>query len=294
MTPSRALIPRPDPDYFEVDTWRRRVSTLRDQLAALQDERQAVQFDCERFLREYHRHISPLSLEIDRLDLDIKKMRMRFHLVDGAESLLTDEALEALVEAAYRKESAALDEAAAELESDASESQAEKTDESPQPAHNQANASLTPLYRDLTRAFHPDRAPNDSERQKFHDVFIQTVEAYAAGDGYVLQSLHDEFLGGATETAAEPASRLDRLREEAAALTESLETLRHDLSRLQQSQAYQLTQKASSYAQRGRSFLQELSADLARQARELRAMLQTIESDFKRARAGEGQLFGLS
>jgi predicted nucleic acid-binding Zn-ribbon protein len=145
--------------------------------------------------------------------------------------------------------------------------------------------ALKQLYRSLARRFHPDLAPDETERAYRTDLMMAINAAYAAGDLEALErlALEPDSVSRAPRSPEELAATLQR---EIDRCRRRLEEIGAELAALERHDSARLLRRAERAAAEGRDLLAELAADLRRRITEkmaerdaLGAQLEEIERE---------------
>jgi hypothetical protein len=138
------------------------------------------------------------------------------------------------------------------------------------------------LYRKLALRFHPDKAGNDSERQRLHEIMAAINQAYAQGDIdililYVEQAEKEDRLKLET-----PVEKLERLRQDADKLTRMLAELCDERTKIRQTGTWKLKCEVEKKREEGEDLLAELTRRLRNEIKQKEAMLEDLVGRYKK------------
>jgi len=145
------------------------------------------------------------------------------------------------------------------------------------------------LYRRLAKAFHPDLAQNESDRENGVRLMAEINDAYARGDVAHLRRIAERaqpFAADAHETLAQRRERLTRQR---AALDETIAQLQDQLRRLEHSEFALLKRQFDEAAASGRDLLSEIAAKLKGRLRQKERELRWAQQEVEEAMAETGR-----
>ncbi len=230
---------------------------LAEQLAAIS----AFEYRLRARLESLSRRLDALQAEIDALRGELRRFRDTF--LDAADSPPPDKAT-------WRFEAGP---AAA-----AGEFRYRARAEAARPApEGKRLAAIKQLYRRLARRFHPDLAPNETDRAYRTELMMAINAAYTAGDLEELERLAEEpdSISRAPQSPEELAAALQR---EVERCHRRLAEIATEMATLEQHNSTRLLRRAERAEAEGRDLLAELAADLRRRIAEKMAERDVLQT----------------
>jgi len=137
--------------------------------------------------------------------------------------------------------------------------------------------SLRKLFWSIAKLFHPDRAADEREAERRHQIMAEASRAYTEGDAERLTlMLGDDDLQFYCATAR-LADDADDLAARLMSLKEELRTLEFGIKRTRQDGLYKLKLAVDEDATRGRDMLTEMAARIRKQIVQTRYRLEQID-----------------
>jgi len=265
----------------EIKYWEKRLAEKEEEAADLSFQVQDLKIKLDLFLGEYNSRVGKLYVELDRIKLKIKEYRYRIKTVYGKE--ISEEELKSVEEdlketfSEQRQRIKNLEEEAAESTNDYRSHIEEK-----KPIEKKDEEELKKLFRKLAYKYHPDRAKDEQNRQKYQDIMSKINEAYKNGDlatlrKYMKQAEREEKI--AKET---PSEKLTRLKGEFKDTLGIITKLREGLEDLKVSETYKLRKKVNTAKKDGRDLLQKLANGLKREIEENQEILNELVIQYKK------------
>lgn len=137
------------------------------------------------------------------------------------------------------------------------------------------------LYRRLAKAFHPDLAQSESEREIGARLMAEINEAYARGDIAHLRLITEREQPFAADAHEPLSQRLERLRRQRAVLDETIARLQEQLYRLESGEFARLKREYDEAAATGRDLLAEITAKLQARIRKKEQELRWAQQEWE-------------
>ena len=283
-SPSSNIIMGKNEIEEKIKNWEKRLAEKEEEAADLSFQVQDLKIKLDLFLGEYNSRVGKFYVDLDRIKLKIKEYQYRIKTV--YEKKLSEEELKAIEEdlketfSEQRQRIKNLEEEAAESTNDyRSHIEEEKKKK---PIEKKAEEELKKLFRKLAYKYHPDRAKNEQERQKYQDIMAKINEAYKNGDlktlrKYMKQAEREEKI--AKET---PSEKLTRLKGEFKDILGIITKLKEELEGLKVSETYKLRKKVNTAKKDGRDLLQKLANDLKREIEENQEILNELVIQYEK------------
>jgi hypothetical protein len=144
---------------------------LQDQLASAELILKTIKTETATFQRRYYRTVGHLYAELDALDADLARLRLR---QNPADTTIREEARTAEQRAKKSAEEVGLF----------------KPEHEPPPP---IDASVKEAYRRAVKLLHPDLATNERERQRRTELMALVNLAYERGDQATIEKLMKDF-----------------------------------------------------------------------------------------------------
>lgn len=268
----------------EIKYWGKRLAEKEEEAADLSFQVQDLKIKLNLFLGEYNSRVGRFYVDLDRIKLKIKEYQYRIKTVYGKE--ISEEELKAIEEdlketfSEQRQRIKNLEEEAAESTNDYRSHIEEEKKKNP--IEKKDEEELKKLFRKLAYKYHPDKAKDEQDRQKYQDIMAKINEAYKNGDlgtlrKYMKQAEREEKI--AKETVSE---KLTRLKGEFKDTLEIITKLREELEDLKVSKTYKLRKKVNTAKKDGRDVLQKLANDLKREIEKNQEILNRLVLQYKK------------
>lgn len=144
------------------------------------------------------------------------------------------------------------------------------------------------LYRELAKRIHPDLVIDEEERISIrrHQLMTEANRAYEEGDEAKLQSILNEWESSPESVKGEGiAAELVRVIRKIAQIEERLSVIELEITRLKESDLYQLKKKEEEAEDEGRDLLAEMASQVEEQIDRSKRHLDHLNAT-KRERAG--------
>jgi len=268
--------------------WEKRLAEKEENAADLSFKVQDLKIKMNIFLGEYNSRVGKLYVELDRIKLKIKEYQYRIKTLIGKK--FSNEELEA-IEEDLKEEFSRERQRIKNLENEAKESTEDyrnhlEKEKKKKPMDYNFEEELKMLFRKLAFKFHPDRAKDEQERKKYHDIMSKINEAYKKGDLETLRK-HVKQAEREEKIAKEiPQEKLARLKGEFKDIVGIIAKLKEELEDLKASETCKLREKIIKAKKEGRDLLQELTNDLTREIEENQDILNELVSQYKKIMRG--------
>jgi hypothetical protein len=248
---------------------RAELEVLGQELAEMELEFATAQGELAAFTERYHALIAGRMAELDRVQADLSKARMRRAPDDPA-----------------------LDAAAREAQARAEQSQRERQAYAErEEGSTSAGAGFAPSndlkkrYRQLAQKIHPDRATDEADRAWRTQLMSEANRAYRNGDALALDEVLSLWLEGrqgelpaGTVPPAPTSSSTEALAAEVARIRQRIAAIAAELDRLYGSRLYELFAAARVAERQGRDLLAEMAARIDVQVEQAKAALDACEA----------------
>jgi hypothetical protein len=248
---------------------RAELEVLGQELAEMELELATAQGELAAFNERYHALIAGRMTELDRVQADLAKARMRRAPDDPA-----------------------LDAAAREAQARAEQSQRERRayaerGEGTAPAGERFAPSndLKKRFRQLAHKIHPDPATDEADRAWRTQLMSEANRAYRNGDALALDEVLSLWLEGrqgelpaGTVPPARTAAGTEMLTAEVARIRQRIAAIAGELDRLYGSRLYELFAAARVAGRQGRDLLEEMAARIDAQIEQAKAALEALEA----------------
>jgi len=266
----------------EISIWEARLAEKGKKVSDLSIRTQNIKIALNLFLGEYNSKVGVLYISLDKIKLRIKEYQSRINLAKG-KKLSPDDLnnIEKEVSGNFFQERSKIDNLESETSDSSEEYDKNLEKEKEKYLDRKSLEKLKKLYRKLALKFHPDRAKNEKQREKFHKIFSAINEAYQNGNlntllKYMKQAEREEQI--AKET---PKEKLARLKKDYKIILGIILKIQRELEDLEASETYKLKEKVDQAKEKGRDLLQELSATVNLEISENQRILDKLVAQYK-------------
>jgi len=267
----------------EISIWEARLAEKGKEVSDLSIRTQNLKITLNLFLGEYNSRIGVLYVNLDKIKLRIKEYQNRINLAKG-KKLSPDDLnnIEKEVRESFFQERSKIDNLESETSNFSEEYEKNLEREKKKYLDRESLEKLKKLYRKLALKYHPDRANNEKQREKFHKIFSAINEAYQNSDlntllKYMKQAEREERI--AKET---PEEKLSRLKKDYKIIFGIISKMRRELEDLKASETYKLKEKVDQAKKKGRDLLQELAANIKLEISENQIILDKLIAQYKK------------
>jgi hypothetical protein len=269
----------------EVENLLTQIEERKTVAADLEMSLETLRREIEQFEMRYYAAVGSLLAQLQRLQIQIEECYLRAEEIEQSGRAAMRWQREEDARRTLREKQAA----AEEYERRAREASAKQKEQPVLTTDQQKD--LKSLYRRLAKAFHPDLANGEREREWGARLMTEINDAYARGDVDHLRLIAEREQPFATDANEILSQRIERLTRQRDALDETIHRLRQQLSHLERGEFSRLKREADASAAQGRNFLSDLTAKLKARIRnkeqELRWARQELEDVISAARGGE-------
>jgi hypothetical protein len=167
------------------DNLEQRIHHLRAQISEKEAEIAPLQAECTRLQKElsgfearYNRYVKPLADQVQAVKKAIEELKnLQLEQMMGMGESVEERWRNPTPKRAGRFKTPSLEEL--------------QTFESASKPDEDRDSKLKHLYRSLARRFHPDLAPNETDRDRRNRIMAQINKAYQEGDMEMLESLEE-------------------------------------------------------------------------------------------------------
>ncbi|HDK26297.1 MAG TPA: hypothetical protein ENG48_04290, partial [Candidatus Atribacteria bacterium] len=266
----------------EISIWEARLAEKGKEVSDLSIQTQNLKIALNLFLSEYNSKIGVLYVSLDKIKLKIKEYQNRINLAKG-KKLSPDDLnnIEKEVRENFFQERSKIDNLESETSDSSEEYDKNLEKEKREYLDRKSLEKLKKLYRKLALKFHPDRANNEKEREKYNKIFPEINEAYQNSDlgtlkKYMKQAEREERI--AKEA---PEEKLARLKKDYEIILGIISKIQRELEDLKASETYKLKEKVDQAKEKGRDLLQELSATVNLEISENQRILDKLVAQYK-------------
>jgi len=266
----------------EISIWEARLAEKEKKVSDLSIQIQNLKIALNLFLGEYNSRVGVLYISLDKIKLKIKEYQSRINLAKG-KKLSPDDLnnIEKEVRENFFQERNKIDNLESETSDSSEEYDKNLEKEKGKYLDRKSLEKQKKLYRKLALKFHPDRAKNEKQREKFHKVFSAINEAYQNGDlnallKYMKQAEREEQI--AKET---PKEKLFRLKKDYKIILGIIFKIQRELEDLEASEIFKLKEKVYQAKEKGRDLLQELATSINLEISENQRILDKLVAQYK-------------
>jgi len=226
---------------------------LQDQLASAELILKTIETETAIFQRRYYRTVGHLYAELDSLDADLARLRLRQNPADTA----------------IREEARAAEQRA---KKSAEEVGLFKAKHEPPPT---ISASVKEAYRRAVKLLHPDLATNERERQRRTELMALVNLAYERGDQATIEKLMKDFRQDPDAvTGDDIGARLVKTIRRNAQLRQRLNEVQEEIEAEKRSGIFVLRQRVEGAEAKGGDPLGDLAKQLIQQIAERKSKLR--------------------
>ncbi|MCK4241179.1 MAG: DnaJ domain-containing protein [Candidatus Atribacteria bacterium] len=266
----------------EISIWEAWLAEKGKKISDLSIQTQNIKIALNLFLGEYNSKVGVLYINLDKIKLRIKKYQSRINLAKG-KKLSPDDLnnIEKEVRENFFQERSKIDNLESETSDSSEEYDKNLEKEKGKYLDRKSLEKQKKLYRKLALKFHPDRAKNEKQREKFHKIFSAINEAYQNGDlntllKYMKQAEREEQI--AKET---PKEKLSRLKKDYKIILGIILKLNRELEDLKASETYKLKKKIDQAKEKGRDLIQELTTTIKLEISDNQKILDKLVAQYK-------------
>ena len=266
----------------EISIWEAWLAEKGKKISDLSIQTQNIKIALNLFLGEYNSKVGVLYINLDKIKLRIKKYQSRINLAKG-KKLSPDDLnnIEKEVRENFFQERSKIDNLESETSDSSEEYDKNLEKEKGKYLDRKSLEKQKKLYRKLALKFHPDRAKNEKQREKFHKIFSAINEAYQNGDlntllKYMKQAEREEQI--AKET---PKEKLSRLKKDYKIILGIILKLNRELEDLKASETYKLKKKIDQAKEKGRDLIQELTITIKLEISDNQKILDKLVAQYK-------------
>jgi hypothetical protein len=279
----RRIVTAEDVLAAEIAHWEEVVAQKAHDVSAMAVEVQDLKNALSVFLGEYNSRVGVHYAALDRLDLHIEiyeyRIRRLFELGVSNENgvLVEDE-----VENKFRERMEEVKKQEEDMTRSSDEFRASLSRrERWEMLSEDVRRRIKVVYRKLALRFHPDKAGDDAERQRLHEIMAAINQAYADGDLdvlilYVEQAEKEDRLKLET-----PFEKLERLKQEAQKLTGMLAGLCEERTKIRETDTWRLKCQVDKKREEGGDLLAELTRRLRNEIKQKEAMLEELVGRYR-------------
>ena len=266
----------------EISIWEARLAEKEKKVSDLSIQIQNLKIALNLFLGEYNSRVGVLYISLDKIKLKIKEYQSRINLAKG-KKLSPDDLnnIEKEVRENFFQERNKINNLESETSNFSEEYDKNLEKEKGKYLDRKSLEKQKKLYRKLALKFHPDRAKNEKQREKFHKIFSAINEAYQNGDlntllKYMKQAEREEQIVKET-----PKEKLSRLKKDYKIILGIILKIQRELEDLKASETYKLKEKVDQAKEKGRDLFQELSATVNLEISENQRILDKLVAQYK-------------
>jgi hypothetical protein len=266
----------------EISIWEAWLAEKGKKISDLSIQTQNIKIALNLFLGEYNSKVGVLYINLDKIKLKIKEYQNRINLAKG-KKLSPDDLnnIEKEVRENFFQERSKIDNLESETSDSSEEYDKNLEKEKGKYLDRKSLEKQKKLYRKLALKFHPDRAKNEKQREKFHKIFSAINEAYQNGDlntllKYMKQAEREEQI--AKET---PKEKLSRLKKDYKIILGIILKLNRELEDLKASETYKLKKKIDQAKEKGRDLIQELTTTIKLEISDNQKILDKLVAQYK-------------
>ena len=250
----------------EINRLLQTIEEKREQVEELTVTMENLKTEVNLFQHRYNARVGRYYFELDKVDLESKEYRLRIQL---RREDISEDKIEARVEACFRENRARIDAATEQPESE----------EDAQTNHlpDEEAKYLQILYRKLAKRFHPDKSEETDEKNRHSQLMLLINRAYKEND---IQNLERLSFGEteATLKTEEPINRkMERLHTELRCLNRATSELRTEINRVKAGRTYQLKQQVETAEKKGIDLLKTLASDIKRKVQSSSSQLSRLK-----------------
>jgi len=138
--------------------------------------------------------------------------------------------------------------------------------------------TIKKLYREIARRLHPDLTTDPEEKERRNRIMAEATNGYERGDERRLRQILEEWETSPEAVEGEgPGAELVRVIRKIAQVGTRLRVIDEEITRLTESQLYELKTKVEEAAAQGTDLLQQMAANLDRQIEDAERRLADLE-----------------
>jgi hypothetical protein len=231
---------------------------LQDQLASAELTLKTIKTETATFQHRYYRTVGRLYAELDALDAELARLKLRQNPTDTA----------------IREQARAAEQRAKKSSEEVGLFKAERE---PPPT---IGVSVKEAYRRAVKLLHPDLATNERERQRRTELMVLVNLAYERGNQATIEKLMKDFRQGPDAiTGDDIGARLVKTIRRNAQLRQRLNEVQEEIETQKRSEIFVLRQRVEGAEAKGGNPLGDLAKQLIQQIAERKSKLRAAATD---------------
>ena len=268
----------------EIADWEARIKEKEAEAESLTLEIRELSFDLNQFQIDYHLKIGVLYAQLDRIKLQIEEYRHRHQTLRGRQRATTEDLaqVEEEVETTFGRKRRKVDDFDQQTEK-AQQNHAKyaKLEKEKGELTDEVKENLKTLYRGLSLKYHPDKAKDGPERERFHARMIEVNQAYEDNDRQKLKELMDQAEREEAIKSEMSSEKLARLKQDYQKTTAILDQLKREIQQIKASETYCLRTSVQEASDRERDLLQELAENISQEIEQDQASLNELIEEYR-------------
>ena len=146
---------------------------------------------------------------------------------------------------------------------------------------DEVKEDLKNLYRGLSIKYHPDKAKDEPERERFHVLMVKINQAYEDNDRPKLRELMDQAEREEAIKSEMSSEKLARLKQDYQKTIAILDQLKREIQQIRENKTYCLRTSVQEASEQGHDLLQELAENISREIEQDQTSLNELIEEYR-------------
>ena len=268
----------------EIADWEARIKEKEAEAESLTLEIRELSFALNQFQIDYHLKIGVLYAQLDRIKLQIEEYRHRHQTLRGRQGATTEDLaqVEEVVKTTFDRQRRKVDDFDQQTEqAQQNHARYAKLEKEKVELADEVKEDLKNLYRGLSIKYHPDKAKDEPERERFHVLMVKINQAYEDNDRPKLRELMDQAEREEAIKSEMSSEKLARLKQDYQKTIAILDQLKREIQQIRENKTYCLRTSVQEASEQGRDLLQELAENISREIEQDQTSLNELIEEYR-------------
>lgn len=268
----------------EIADWEARIKEKEAEAESLTLEIRELSFALNQFQIDYHLKVGVLYAQLDRIKLQIEEYRHRYQTLRGRQGATTEDLaqVEEMVKTTFDRQRRKVDDFDQQTEhAQQNHARYAKLEKEKVELADEVKEDLKNLYRGLSIKYHPDKAKDEPERERFHVLMVKINQAYEDNDRPKLRELMDQAEREEAIKSEMSSEKLARLKQDYQKTITILDQLKREIQQIRENETYCLKTSVQEASEQGRDLLQELAENISREIEQDQTSLSELIEEYR-------------